>query len=130
ARVVQVREELEEERAQAREIRAQEEPRKEVNDGVMMAVRRTLGIAACVAIGALSACIGGRSDEQANKEPPAEVKQYILDAVPSDLTELNINFDDKVHLVGVRIEPSGPVQPGKKVKLTYYWRVDKPLDAG
>lgn len=96
----------------------------------MMAVRRTLGIAACVAIGALSACIGGRSDEQANKEPPAEVKQYILDAVPSDLTELNINFDDKVHLVGVRIEPSGPVQPGKKVKLTYYWRVDKPLDAG
>jgi cellulose/xylan binding protein with CBM9 domain len=92
---------------------------------------RTVLVAAMIAFAAPAACVGGKAEEQEEKEPPADVKQFILDAVPSDITALNINFDDKLMLVGVKIEPGDDViEPGKKVKLTYYWRVDKPLDGG
>jgi hypothetical protein len=97
----------------------------------MMRTRTVLALA-MIACAAPAACIGGKAEpEHEETEPPADVKQYIVDAVPADITKLDINFDDKLTLVGVKIEPADEViEPGKKVKLSYYWRVDKQVDAG
>jgi hypothetical protein len=97
----------------------------------LMTRTRTLLALAMMAFALPTACIGGKADQQDEKDPPADVRQFIVDAVPSDITPLNVNFDDKLLLAGVKIEPSdGVIEPGKRVKLTYYWRVDKPLEGG
>src|SRR5687767_12290857 len=70
----------------------------------------------------------GCVSEELSKEPPAEVQSLMLDKAPEQITPLNVNFDDKVTLLGVQIEPGLEVAPGKRVKLTMYWRADKPLD--
>jgi len=63
-------------------------------------------------------------------EPPEELKRFIVDKVPEGekLTALNINFDDKITLLGATIDPGLDVAAGKRVKVTMYWRVDKALD--
>ena len=70
----------------------------------------------------------GCVSEEPSKEPPAEVQSLIVDKAPEQITPLNVNFDDKVTLIGVQIEPGLEVPAGKRVKLTMYWRADKPLD--
>ncbi len=62
--------------------------------------------------------------------PPEDVQKYIVDKVPEGekLTPLNVNFDDKITLVGAQIEPGLDVEPGTRVKVTMYWRADKALD--
>lgn len=66
--------------------------------------------------------------EKPSKEPPAEVQKLIVDKAPDGITPLNVNFDDKITLVGAAIEPGLEVAPGKRVKVTMYWRADKALD--
>ena len=86
--------------------------------------RQSVWIRGCVALVIGAACV---SEEPSNK-PSGEVSNYIVDKAPEKLTPLNINFDDKVTLLGVELEPGLEVAPGKRVKLTMYWRADKPLD--
>jgi cellulose/xylan binding protein with CBM9 domain len=72
-------------------------------------------------------CVSG----QASEEPPEEIKKLILDQAPEKLTPVNVNFEDKITLLGVEVEPGLDVAPGKRVKLTMYWRADKPItDSG
>ena len=75
---------------------------------------RTVLALAMIACAAPAACIGGKTEQaQDEKEPPADVVQYIVDAVPADITKLDINFDDKLTLVGVKVEPADEViEPG------------------
>ncbi len=72
----------------------------------------------------MAACVS----EEPSKEPPAEVQKLIVDKAPDGMTALNVNFDDKVTLLGAQVEPGLDVAPGKRVKLTMYWRADKALD--
>jgi hypothetical protein len=71
-----------------------------------------------------AACVS----EERSAEPPAELQQFIVDKAPDKITPLNVNFDDKITLIGVELDPAGEVAPGKRVKMTLYWRADKPLD--
>jgi hypothetical protein len=66
--------------------------------------------------------------EEPSKEPPADVQKLIVDKAPDDISPLNVNFDDKITLLGASVEPGLEVVPGKRVKLTMYWRADKALD--
>src|SRR5688572_27616954 len=50
------------------------------------------------------------------------------DKAPDGITPLNVNFDDKITLLGASIDPGLEVTPGKRVKVTMYWRADKALD--
>jgi hypothetical protein len=68
------------------------------------------------------------SDEAPKAEPPDDLQKYMVDKVPEKATVLNVNFDDKVTLAAVEIEPGLDVTPGKRVKVTMYWKVDKALD--
>lgn len=74
-----------------------------------------------------AACVGGKT--QTSAEDKERLKAYILDAVPADAKKIDVNFDNKVHLVGYKITPE-LAGPGTKVMLTYYWRCDDVLDEG
>jgi hypothetical protein len=81
--------------------------------------------------GLVSALLGAAcvSEEQnISKEPSAEVQKFIVDKAPEQMTPLNVNFDDKLTLLGVQVEPGLEVAAGKRVKVTMYWRADKALD--
>jgi hypothetical protein len=78
---------------------------------------------------ATPACVGGK--QQVSAEDKERLKPYVLDAVPgsADLKKLDINFENKLHLVGVKVEPA-LAPPGTPVRLTFYWRCDEPIEDG
>jgi len=85
----------------------------------------SLGLVVPLQLGALG-CV----NDTPSTDPPEEVQKFILDKIPDGekLTELNVNFDDKITLIGAQIEPGLVVEPGGRVKITLYWRADKALD--
>jgi Carbohydrate family 9 binding domain-like len=91
-------------------------------------LRQLLLIAALAATTVLpSACVGGK--QQASAEDKERLKAHILEAVPPDAKKTDINFENKVHIVGTKVEPEN-AGPGAHVKVTYYWRVDDPVEDG
>ena len=83
----------------------------------------TLGSAAMV-----QGCVGGSKGISA--EDKARLQAYILDSEPADIPhKVDINFENKVHIIGYKVEPE-LAKPGTDVKLTYYWRCDDTLDEG
>jgi hypothetical protein len=78
-------------------------------------------------VGGAGGCVGGK--QQISAEDKDKLKAYILDGVPADAKKTDVNFENKVHLVGYKVEPeqAGPNTP---VKVTYYWRCDEPIEEG
>lgn len=74
------------------------------------------------------ACVGG-GKAQISAEDRERLKAYVLDAVPADAKKVDVNFENHVHLVGYKVSPE-QAGPGAKVKVTYFWRCDEPLDEG
>ncbi len=74
-----------------------------------------------------AACVGGK--QRISAEDKARLSAQILDAVPADAVKVDINFENKVHLVGYKIEPA-LAPPGTTVKVTNYWRCDDPIEEG
>jgi len=69
--------------------------------------------------------------EAQSREVPDELAQYVLKDVPPDVERSTfIDFEGKVHLVGYEIAPPGPVAPGDRLELTFYWRSVSPLGPG
>ncbi len=90
--------------------------------GGLFSSRTTLGVVAILAIAA-SASIGcaKRKSGLSGKEREA-LKEYVLDALPADVPhKVDVNFDDKVHLVGWKAEPA-VAAPGAKIDFTLYWK--------
>jgi hypothetical protein len=83
----------------------------------------------CLALSLQLSSLGCVSDTPST-DPPDEVQKFILDKLPEGekFTPLNVNFDDKLTLLGAQIEPGLEVEPGGRVKITLYWRADKALD--
>ncbi|MDX2024269.1 MAG: carbohydrate-binding family 9-like protein [Deltaproteobacteria bacterium] len=71
--------------------------------------------------------------EQQDDKPTAEdmtfVKQHLLSAAPSPKIAVNADLDGKVVYLGMDADPV-PVEPGKDVKLTHYWKVVSPPGDG
>jgi hypothetical protein len=76
---------------------------------------------------AQSACVGGGKGLSSDEKE--RLKPYVLEAAPADAKKIDINFENRVHVVGYKIEPES-AKPGTDVKLTYYWRCDEPVDEG
>jgi len=77
----------------------------------------------------LAGCVGGSGE--VTQQDKQRLKAYILDHAPTTIPrKLDINFDDKVTLLGCRLEPRGPVEPGQRVKLTMYWMSKEALGDG
>ncbi|HSO38346.1 MAG TPA: carbohydrate-binding family 9-like protein [Labilithrix sp.] len=76
---------------------------------------------------ALAGCVGGK--QQITAEDKQRLQAQILEAVPADAKKVDVNFENKVHLVGFKVDPE-LAPPGTPVKVTYYWRCDDPLEEG
>lgn len=69
----------------------------------------------------------GKGLTKADKEL---VKDHILDDMPADVThKVDVNFEDKIHLIGWKAEPE-MAAPGSTVRFTLYWRKTGDLDPG
>ena len=73
------------------------------------------------------ACVGGK--QQISAEDRDRLKANILDAVPADAKKVDINFENKVHVVGYKVVPE-LAPAGTKVTVTTYWRCDDPVEEG
>ncbi|MCL2726021.1 MAG: carbohydrate-binding family 9-like protein [Polyangiaceae bacterium] len=91
-------------------------------------MRNLFAIATVLSLSVVSgACVGGK--QRISAEDKERLKAYVLDAVPADARKTDINFENKVHLVGYKVEPE-LAPPKTLVKLTFYWRCDDPLEDG
>lgn len=90
-------------------------------------MRTRTAVAAALLLLSAVACVGGKS--QASAEDKERLKAYILDAVPPGVKKVDINFENRVRVIGVKVEPE-LAPPGTVVKATYYWRCEDPLDDG
>jgi Carbohydrate family 9 binding domain-like len=84
---------------------------------------------ASVVFGACAACIGSSASRGLSSEDKAVLDGLAVAAVPADATPVDVDFDGKIHLVGYRMTPA-MAPPGTEVRVTYYWRVDTPLEDG
>ncbi|MFO0678058.1 MAG: carbohydrate-binding family 9-like protein [Polyangiaceae bacterium] len=85
-------------------------------------------VGAVLALGFATGCVGG--SKGLSSEDKDKVKPFILDTAPSDIAhKLDVNFENKIHLIGYKFEPE-TAKPGSELKITCYWRVDEPLDEG
>ncbi len=81
-----------------------------------------------VAIFLGTACVGG--SKGLSSEDKDKLAPYILESAPADLVHVeDINFENKVHLVGYKADPE-VAKPGTDLKITFYWRCDDTLDDG
>jgi hypothetical protein len=73
-------------------------------------------------------CVGG--SKGLSSDDKERLKPYISDGEPADIPhKVDINFENKVHMIGYKVEPE-LAKPGTEVKITYYWRCDDTLDDG
>lgn len=57
-----------------------------------------------------------------------QLKEHVLDDLPGDVPhKVDVNFEDKVHLVGWKAEPE-TAAPGTKIAFTLYWKKSGDLD--
>jgi hypothetical protein len=58
-----------------------------------------------------TACVGGSKDEP-TQDQTESLKAFILDKEPPDMgTKVGIVYDNKITLVGARVEPATPIRP-------------------
>lgn len=93
-----------------------------------MKAKWAMGLGAAAALALAVGCVGG--NKGLSSEDKDKLKPYILDSEPADLAhKLDINFENKVHIVGYKVEPE-IAKPGTDLKITFYWRCDDTLDDG
>ena len=95
-----------------------------------MRYARTIGMLIAVSLlasGSVACAKRGKGLSKAEKEA---MKAHILDDMPSDVPhKVDVNYDDKVHLIGWRADPE-LAAPGSTVNFTLYWRRTGDLEAG
>lgn len=74
----------------------------------------------------VAGCVSSPKKDKAKTS--AKAKTLIVDALPEDAKKLEVNFDNKLSLIGYKLHNKGDAKPGDKVTYTLYWRADKPLE--
>ena len=83
--------------------------------------------AGCLVLSAEAGCVKRKSGlSDIEKE---QVKQYVLDKLPDDAHKVDVNYDDKVHLIGWKSTPEA-AKKGEKIHLVLYWQRTGDLDPG
>jgi hypothetical protein len=91
-------------------------------------MRFSSGLVVFVMAGVGFGCVGG--SKGLSTEDKERLKPYVLESAPADLAhKLDVNFENKVHLIGYAFSPEA-AKPGAEVKITYYWRCDDTLEDG
>jgi hypothetical protein len=88
-----------------------------------------LTLALLTGAGIAAGCVGGSKGGGSHEQE--RLKAYILDSLPGDVpNKTDINYENKIHLVGYKADPPVNAGPGTDVKVTLYWRVDEKLQDG
>ncbi len=75
-----------------------------------------------------TACVGG--SKGATSEDKERLKANILEAPPAEMQhKVDINFENKIHMIGYRIDPE-TAKPGTDVKITYWWQAVDTVEEG
>jgi hypothetical protein len=94
---------------------------------------RTLSMLVAVGLGTLvlsaeAGCVK-RKTGLSNVEKE-QIKAYVLDNLPDDVThKTDVNFDDKIHLVGWKATPE-KAEAGSTIHFSLYWKKTGDLDPG
>lgn len=78
---------------------------------------------AAATVGCIQGTPGGSGSEE------SVVAQYVSTKAPEPEHRLDVLFDNKVELLGYDIDPATP-EPGKSVRVTWYWHVLEELGDG
>lgn len=74
------------------------------------------------------AALGACSNSSNNQVDLAALEQYILAAPPEDIgVKLDVHFDNKIVLLGAKLEGPAVAAPGSRLKLRLYWKVNEAL---
>ena len=92
---------------------------------------------ATIVLGVVVACGGtgpaevtlSRPNATQPSNPMSWPVRFEIDALPSNIRTLDIDFGHKIHLVGYRFDPE-TATPNERVKLTFYWRCDESVKEG
>ena len=84
-----------------------------------------LALSAC-----LGACVAGNRSRPAKPTSSDSRPTFSTSFRKTSLGKLAISFDNKVELVGYKVQPPGAVKPGQKVTVTMYWKPVKKLEEG
>jgi hypothetical protein len=88
---------------------------------------RPLAVFFVLAAALAGGCVGG--SKGLSNEDKERLKPFVLTAAPDIPHKLDINYENKVHLIGYKAEPEIG-KPGSDVKLTFYWRCDDLVEEG
>jgi hypothetical protein len=84
-------------------------------------------------IAGLSGLLGLACVEQQEEKPTAEDQEYVkknlLSAAPTPQFKVDADLDGKVVYLGLDVTPN-PIDPGRDVKVTQYWKVVSPPGDG
>jgi hypothetical protein len=84
----------------------------------------TLSLSLFATVGAVS-CVE-QDDEKPTADDMAVAKQNILTTAPTPRYPVNADLDGKAIYLGLDVDPV-PIDPGKEITLTHYWKVVAPL---
>lgn len=85
--------------------------------------KRSVGWLYAVALSGLAIGCVEQGEDKLTKEDEEFVKKNILSSPPAPQFPVNANLDDKVIYLGMDVTPV-PVEPGKDVRVTHYWKVN------
>jgi hypothetical protein len=85
------------------------------------ASRAALGLASCGLLLLGPACVE-QEEEKPTEEDVSFIKQNLLSAPPAPQFGANADLDGKVVYLGLD-SSMNPIEPGRDVKLTHYWKV-------
>jgi hypothetical protein len=85
--------------------------------------KRSSGWLYLVALSGLALGCVEQADDKPTKEDEEFIKKNILTTPPTPQFVVNADLDGKVTYLGLDVSPN-PVEPGKDVRLTHYWKVN------
>jgi hypothetical protein len=85
--------------------------------------KRSFGWLYLVALTGLAAGCVEQSDDKPTKEDEEFIKKNILATPPTPQFVVNADLDGKVTYLGMDVSPN-PVEAGKDVRVTHYWKVN------
>jgi hypothetical protein len=91
--------------------------------------KRSLGCLTFAALTSLTLGCVEQGEEKPTKEDEEFIKKNILTTPPTPQFVVNADLDGKVVYLGSDVSPN-PVEPGKDVKVTHYWKVNSALGEG
>jgi hypothetical protein len=79
---------------------------------------------------ALSLALAPACSRDKNREQKQKLQGQILDEAPPIEHKLDAVIDDKLELLGYKLEPKGVLKVGQRMKLTLYWRPTEKIEPG